>query len=227
MKTAVRALIRNQRLFQSCEDRTVEMAISMARIVELEPDEIVCLQGDHRSPMVLVLSGQLRACGSSHEGREVHLFSIASGRSVGAGYILPDVPVEFHIIATQKSVVAILTREQARQIFMDPSVARTLNLVLSERLNVLARLASEQGVQRAVSRVSAVIASAISESNGDSTEALQLPKQATIAALAGVSRETVSREIATLCRRGIIAKQGRQVFVRDPAALQTIARSPN
>jgi len=40
---------------------------------------------------------------------------------------------------------------------------------------------------------------------------------------ANVSRETVSRVLASLERRGVIAKQGRRIAIRDLVALRSIA----
>ncbi|WP_179401929.1 cyclic nucleotide-binding domain-containing protein [Burkholderia guangdongensis] len=192
-----------------------------ARVKTYEPGAIVCMQGDMQSPLMLVLSGQLRACSISPDGREIQVGTADAGTCAGEAPIITNTPSPVHILATDRCVVALLSREHARQVFADPEVMRAINLRLAEKLTHLVRSTSDQGVQRAASRISAIIADALDDNGGDCTVALKLPNQSLIAARARVSRETVSRELATLQRRGIIMKEGRCIFVRDPATLRS------
>ena len=80
-----------------------------------------------------------------------------------------------------------------------------------------------QGLLRADARISAIIESAIDIAEKDESPLIELPDQATIAAMAKVSRETVSRVLKSLTHQGVIAKEGRRIRVRDRVTLRSLA----
>jgi CRP/FNR family cyclic AMP-dependent transcriptional regulator len=195
----------------------------MARIAEFEPGDYVCFQGDRQSPLVLVISGQLRSFTLSEDGCEIPICAINSGQSTGEPSIIHDSPLPENITAVRKSTVATLTRDHARQLFNEPEVSRALNNAMALQLSHLVERYVTQGLPRAGARISAVIVSAINNAKKDESPLIELPNQATIAAMAKVSRETVSRVLKSLEYRGVIAKEGRQFRVRDCITLRSLA----
>lgn len=215
--------LREQELFKSSDDRVFNLVSKMARIADVKAGEYVCFQGDTESPMILLLSGQLRLCTLSAEGHEIPVGTpLNPGASIGAASIIDESPISVNVIATRKSTVARLLRADARRLFLEPEISRALNRSLARMIQGFASQRAEQGMPRAAARVSAWINSALTET-GDAPTTIELPSHATLGAMAKVSRETVSRVLASLERRGVIAKQGRQISVQDRAALRTIA----
>jgi CRP-like cAMP-binding protein len=216
------ACLRDQELFRSSGDEIIKLASEMARVTDVKADEYVCFQGDIESPLILLLSGQLRTCTLSAEGHEIPIRIFGPGDSIGAASIVDESPITANVIATRKSTVVRLLRADARRLFLEPEVSRALNRLLARSVKGFASQHAEQGMPRAAARVSAVINSALSKV-GDASTTIELPNQATLGAMAKVSRETVSRVLASLERCGVIAKEGRQISVQDRAALRTIA----
>ncbi|MGF6613104.1 CRP-like cAMP-binding protein [Paraburkholderia sp. WSM4175] len=215
------AELERQTLLKTCCQQVIRATADAARVSDVESGDYVCLQGDADSPLILVLSGQLRKCFASEEGDEIGIRTVAAGESIGEAAIVGDVPIPANIIASRKSTIAMLSRVRARQLFADSEVSRALTRSLAAQVTRFAHRYAQQGLPRAAARISAVIVSEIS--SADLLSAVELPNHATIAAMANVSRETVSRVLASLERRGVIVKQGRRISIQDRAALRTIA----
>src|ERR1700688_2942351 len=107
-------LLRDQALFALSSDAILKRASEMARIAEFGPGDYVCFQGDRQSPLVLVISGQLRSFTLSEDGCEIPIRVINPGQSVGESPIIHDSPIQGNITAVRKSTVAILSRAHAR-----------------------------------------------------------------------------------------------------------------
>ncbi|MFM0148083.1 Crp/Fnr family transcriptional regulator [Paraburkholderia sp. RL18-085-BIA-A] len=216
-------LLREQPLFATADDDTVKRAGEVVRLAEFGPGDYVCFQGDPRSPFVLVISGQLRTSILSEDGREIPVRTLNPGHSGGEEPILLNSSIHGNIVAVRKSTVALFSRAHARQLFNEPNVARVLNNSMAIRVMHLIERHAVQGLPRADARISAVIESAINNAEKDESPLIELPDQATIAAMAKVSRETVSRVLKSLTNRGVIAKEGRRIRVRDRVTLHTLA----
>ena len=216
-------LLREQALFSLATDEVIKRASEMARMAEFGSGDYICFQGDPRSQLVLVISGQLRKSALSKDGREIPVRVINPGQSGGEAPILDDSSTRWNIVAARKSTVALFSRSHARQLLNEPDVSRALNHAFAIRLNSSVERHAMQGLPRADARVSAVIESAIDDAQRDECPLIELQDQATIAAMAKVSRETVSRVLRSLRHRGVIAKEGRLIRIRDRIALHTLA----
>jgi CRP/FNR family cyclic AMP-dependent transcriptional regulator len=207
-------LPRKQALFACAGDDVIKKASEMVRIAEFGPGDYICFQGDRRSPRVLVISGQLRKSTLSEDG---------PGQSGGEPPVLDDSSTRWNSVAVKKRTVALFSRSHARQVLDEPDVSRALNHALAIRLNSFAERHAMQGLPRADARISAVIESAINDAEQDESPLIELQDQATLAAMAKVSGKTVSRVLKSLTHRGVIAKEGRLIRIRDRIALHTLA----
>jgi CRP-like cAMP-binding protein len=171
----------------------------------------------------MVLRGQLRSCFASEDGDEIPIRNVGPGESIGEAAIIGDEPIAANIIANRKSTIATLSRSRARQLFAEPEMLRALTVYLAQQVGRFTQRYAQQSLPRAAARISAVIVSEIRGTDDRVVSGLELPGQATIAAMANVSRETVSRVLASLERRGVIAKQGRRIAIRDLVTLRSIA----
>jgi CRP/FNR family cyclic AMP-dependent transcriptional regulator len=219
----LRTHLKKQALLKACSEQLIHATADAARVSDIETGNYACLQGDANAPLIMVLRGQLRSCYASEDGDEIPLQTVGGGESIGEAAIIGDVPMPVNVVATRGSTIATLSRVRARQLFAEPEMLRALSFFLAEQVRGFAQRCTQQSLPRAAARISAVIASEISGTDDRVVSGIELPSQATIAAMANVSRETVSRVLASLERRGVIAKQGRRISIRDRAALRAIA----
>lgn len=215
--------MKNQTLFSGASDDVVNRVIALARITEFKSGTYICHQGDPGSPLILVLSGQLRFSALSENGIEIPIHAVNPGQSVGGPAILCDLPILGSVAAVKKSTVALLSRANARQLFDEPEVLRALSRSMAQEIQDYLQHHAEKGLPRADTRIAGVIMSAIKNTEIDDSPLADLPTHATIGAMAKVSRETVSRVLKSLEHRGVIKKEGRQTRVHDRIALQRLA----
>lgn len=190
----------------------------------LRPGETIISQGDeHGDFAVVVLSGGLKITMVSANGHEIILNYCGPGELVGEIAMLDSGPRTATVTAAVTSDVLLLPsatflaaatsnaasaagvmRELARRV-------RQLNLVIeSDRTFSMApRLA------RALVRL-------LDTEHGDGRLRFD-PNQSDLGAFAGLARENVSRLLSEWEARGIVARHGRALQVRDRAYLETLA----
>jgi len=211
-------VLRNQGLLRNARREVVDLAGKFVKIAQVKEGDYLCIQGDAQSPLIFLIEGQLRLSTYSEDGSEIPVGVVAPLETAGEVSILNRVPVCANVAASKDSTVALLDRAHARQLLDDPDVARALNRQMAQRYMGLVTDRGSQSLPRAGARVSAVIEAAVGE-----RESVELPNQSTIAAMAKVSRETVSRVISSLEKAGVIKREGKAILVRDRIALHQLA----
>ncbi len=221
-KTELRERLAEQTLLANADAATVERVANSARIARYGKGTYVTFEGDAESPLLLVLSGQLRVSGLSAQGDETPVSTVSAGASVGAVSIISNTPSSVNVIANRESTVAIISRMLARQLFCDPQVSLALNGLLASLVSRLVHCQSRREMPRAAARVAAIIIEELGQTHDLGAAPVEPPTHATIAAMAKVSRETVSRVLSSLEVRGLIAKEGRRIRVLDDNALRIL-----
>ena len=119
-------------------------------------------------------------------------------------------------------VVGILGTDMRRLMREHPDIAPKLVISLGRRLRVANERLARQSFQTVQSRVAVVLSDLVEQSrDGDGTagDVLLRITQADIAQLAGSSRESASRFLATLERAGVLTQGRGRIMVHDPGAL--------
>jgi CRP/FNR family cyclic AMP-dependent transcriptional regulator len=223
MEFDAKKLLRQQTLFCASSDDILAWASKMLRFTQYKSGDHICLQGDPHSPLILVTSGQLRVSAISEGGVELPIGVVNPGQSTGETSIIQRLPSPINIRVVRKSLVGLFNRADAHQLFNESNILRALTTKMAFQLREFYERQTSQGVSRADARISAVIESALSTANSDEYPLLEFPNQETIAAMAKVSRETVSRVMKSLELRGVIAREGRQIRIRDRVTLHHLA----
>jgi CRP/FNR family transcriptional regulator len=121
------------------------------------------------------------------------------------------------------TAVALLARDVQRLIRRHPELALKLLAALAERVSRTNERLLQQSFQTVAGRVaSALVAQTIARQAEGAPDADVLIRatQAEIAHLAGTSRESASRFLATLERAGVVTLGRGKVTVHDPSRLR-------
>jgi len=119
-------------------------------------------------------------------------------------------------------VIGILGTDMRRLMREHPDIAPKLVISLGRRLRVANERLARQSFQTVQSRVAVVLSDLVEQSrdgDGQAGDVLLRITQADIAQLAGSSRESASRFLATLERAGVLTQGRGRIVVHDPAAL--------
>lgn len=218
----LRAGLAKQKLFATSDAKTIELLANAARVVDFKSGAYVTIQGEVDSPLLLILSGQLRVSTLSAKGDEAPIRIVSAGESTGAVPIISNRPSDVNVIANRESTIAMIGRTLARQVLCEPRVSVALNRLLASLVGRLIHCHGRREFPRADARVAAVIVDELDLAADLDAAPAEPLGQATIAAMAKVSRETVSRVLSSLELRGLIAKEGRRIRVLDPNALRAL-----
>jgi CRP-like cAMP-binding protein len=158
------------------------------------------------------------------DNREVGLSFLTPGDFTGELSIIDGLPRSASIVATESSLLAFLPRAQAQElIYTQPLIAERI----LKRTVAMVRQASGYrailGISNAFQRFYTLIVQTSRRAPSGLVVMEKLPTQQEIAATINTSRETVSRALRVLLRKGVVEKDRRRLIVRDPEALRRLA----
>jgi CRP/FNR family transcriptional regulator len=186
--------------------------------------EVVFREGDESNTCYVVRSGHARAVREHADGRQIALATFGPGDIFGELAMFDDERRS----ATVETIdvveaLAILGPDMRRLMLRRPQLAVALAGSLARRLRATNERLASQSFQTVQSRVAAVIQGLVEQAvvEGASPDDVQITAtQADLAMLAGSSRESASRFLATLERAGVISQGRGRLVVHDPDALR-------
>ncbi len=185
--------------------------------------EIIFREGDDSETCYIVRSGQVRAVREYPDGRTITLARFGPGDIFGELAMFDDEKRSATVeVVEDTEVVGILGSDMRRLMREHPDIAPKLVISLGRRLREANERLARQSFQTVQSRVAVVLSDLVEQSrdgDGRSRDVLLRITQADIAQLAGSSRESASRFLATLERAGVLTQGRGRIVVHDPAAL--------
>jgi CRP-like cAMP-binding protein len=186
--------------------------------------EVVFREGDESNTCYLVRSGHARAVREHADGRQITLATFGPGDLFGELAMFDDERRSATVEAIDPlEALAILGPDMRRLMLRRPQLAVALAVSLSRRLRTTNERLASQSFQTVQSRVANAIAQLVDRARAEGAQASDVPitaTQADLAMLAGSSRESASRFLATLERAGVISQGRGRLTVHDPDALR-------
>jgi CRP-like cAMP-binding protein len=214
-----RRLLRSVSIFSDLDAGEIAALERLADVRDYAEGALVVSQEDAGDALFVVVRGKLKVVLYGESGREIILSIFKSpGDFFGEMSLLDDEPRSANVIAAEPSRLLTLSRADFRaHISSHPRTALRVLTELSRRLRradaVIGNLALLDVYGRLAGKLRELAAS-----DGEETEegivVRQRPTQAEIAATIGTSRETVSRALSELVRRGYVAMTGKRLLLR-------------
>jgi CRP-like cAMP-binding protein len=184
---------------------------------------VIFREGDASDTCYVVGSGHARAVRENVDGRTITLAHFGPGDIFGELAMFDD-EKRSATIETLDDVeaIAILGQDMRRLLREHPDIAVKLVVTLGRRLREVNDRLTRQSFQTVQSRVATVLSELVRDARSEGAgenDVLITATQAEVAQLAGSSRESASRFLATLERAGIITQGRGKLTVHDPAAL--------
>jgi len=185
--------------------------------------EVVFREGDESNTAYVVRSGHARAIRQHSDGRILTLANFGPGEVIGELAMFDSDRRSATIEAIdQLDLLAILSADMQRLMREHPDIAVKLVVTLGRRLREVNDRLTRQSFQTVQSRVATVLSELVRDARSEGAgenDVLITATQAEVAQLAGSSRESASRFLATLERAGIITQGRGKLTVHDPGAL--------
>jgi len=176
-------------------------------------------EGSLPAQAFLVLRGRVRAVRRGEGGREITLEVFRPGDLIADAFLAPDQPLANDWETVEPTTLLVIPREAlvgfARQM---PELGLTLGRMVVGRLNRSKDLAVGLALSDVQSRVIAALRF-LARQEGEGQEMpdglllRRRPTQQELANLIGACRETVSRMVSDLTRRGLLTPQGRSLLI--------------
>lgn len=218
------ALLSSLEVFSALERRELAEVARVAVPRSFDRGEVIFREGDPGEALYVIRSGSVSIRRNSNDGRTLALAELRAGSMFGElaafGGEVRSATAE---ALESTTLVAILGSDMQRVLRSDPDIALKMLSALAERVRRLNDRLLAQSFQTVPGRVAgallAQVAARQGEGAGDS-EVLVRATQAEIAQLAGTSRESASRFLATLEREGVVALARGKVMVHEPDRLR-------
>jgi CRP/FNR family transcriptional regulator, cyclic AMP receptor protein len=186
--------------------------------------DVIFREGDESNTCYVVRNGHARAIRQHNDGRTLTLANFGPGEVFGELAMFDADRRSATVEAIEElEVAAILGPDMRRLMREHPDITVKLAIALGRRLRELNDRLTRQSFQTVQSRVATVLAELVRAAQGEgagAADVLLTSTQAELAQLAGSSRESASRFLATLERAGIITQGRGKLTVHDPEALQ-------
>lgn len=223
MTASTQQLLTNVPVFASLGDEDLELVAEVCHPRRIPAGELVFREGDASNTCYIVRSGHARAVREHADGRQIALATFGPGDIFGELAMFDDERRSATVEAIDDlEVLAILGPDMRRLMLRRPQLAVALAASLSRRLRTTNERLASQSFQTVQSRVASVIAQLVEQSRAEGGPETDVPitaTQADLAMLAGSSRESASRFLATLERAGVISQGRGRLTVHDPGAL--------
>jgi CRP/FNR family cyclic AMP-dependent transcriptional regulator len=210
--------IRNASFFSLLNDSEMDILVKIAKVRKFNKGYIIFEEGDMRSALHIILKGKVKISVYDEEGKEYMLDLIAEGGFFGELSLFDELSGFANIIALEETECVVLERRDFINLLMG-NPAFTVSIV--KTLLTKLRAANERIVGLALLNVEKRILQYLTEIGGKSGVKVKDrviiehgPTQVEIANYCGCSRETVSRMIKNLVRKGRIAVIKRQYTLR-------------
>ena len=218
------ALLARTEVFGDLSERELDEVAQTAVPRSWERGEIVFREGDTGDTCYLIKSGAVLLTREHQDGRMIALAELRSGDMFGELAMFRGETRSATAEAIESTeAVALLAPDLQRLIKRNPDIATKLLAVLAERVRRTTERLLQQSFQTVAGRVaSALLAQTVARQaeGGPDNDLLIKATQAEIAQLAGTSRESASRFLATLEREGVVTLGRGKVTVHEPARLR-------
>jgi CRP/FNR family transcriptional regulator, cyclic AMP receptor protein len=218
------ALLARTEVFSDLEERELSEVAQVAVPRAWQQGELVFREGDVGDTCYLIRSGAVLLTREHQDGRVVALAELRAGGMFGELAMFRGETRSATAEALEATeAVALLARDVQRLIKNNPEIASKLLAALAERVSRTTERLLQQSFQTVAGRVAgALLAQAVARQaeGAPETDVLIRATQAEIAGLAGTSRESASRFLATLEREGVVSLGRGKVTVHEPERLR-------
>jgi CRP/FNR family transcriptional regulator len=209
-------------LFRGLTEKQLDLMAEVFPRKRYDPSQIIFSEGEPAAGFYILLSGRLKIYKLSLEGKEQILHIIEPGEPFAEVALFSETRFPAYAEAIEKSEVMFLSRNAFRQLIgNDPTIAMNMLAILSQRLKYFTRLIEDLSLKEVPQRLAAYLVFLAHRERSDQVT-LGISK-GQLASLLGTIPETLSRIIARMAGRGLIAVSGRKISILDTENLELLA----
>jgi CRP/FNR family transcriptional regulator, cyclic AMP receptor protein len=218
------SLIRSAPFFAGLGERSVEQATAQAVIRNHPANQIILLENDWGSSVYFILEGWVKIRTYNLDGKEVTLNILGKGEVFGEMASLDEAPRSTDVMTLVPTVIANLPSQDFVQLLeAEAQAGIRLAQLMARRLrqvNRRLRLRESDSTSR-VADVLLFLADGQGVKGNQGIEIPNLPHRE-LSSLSGLARETVTRVLSKLEKKGLIQRQQDVLLIPNATALEKI-----
>ena len=220
-------LLAENYLFRGIPLDELEDLVERSPVVHKEANASVVKKGDPGDSMMVVLSGRVRICCYSEDGKELTLNLIAPGQCFGEIALLDGQSRTADAVTMVPTELLIVSRNDFLPwLEQRPKVCMQLMMVLCERLRRTSAQLEDTLFYEAPYRLARSLirlADSFGREEGESTVIDLKLSQQRLGTLVGLTRESTNKCLTEWQRENIVDRKDGLIVIRDREALQLIA----
>ncbi len=214
--------------FTGLDDESLTEAASSCRFERVEAKRQIIAYQDDSAHVFFIVSGTVRVVIHSLSGKEISYRDLEGGEMFGELAAIDGQHRSASVVAVTETLLVAMPETAFREaIKTQPTVAEAVLQRLTRLVRLYSQRLYEMRILDVQSRIRAELLRLAEDSLGEDNTATisPLPTSADIAARVNTRREAVSRELASLTRRGLIERQQKSLMIRDFAGLNQLVES--
>jgi CRP-like cAMP-binding protein len=205
----------------ACGPDIAEVVTARARLEAYPPRAALRTGHEPDERLFIVIDGHARMHAYSLDGRLVVVEDFFSGDLFGEGALTGAASSADEVSAVEQTVAGIIAAPEMVALMSQYSaVAMAMSRLLVARLASLTRRLVEGSTLSATGRIHAELLRLARA--GDGTRISPAPVNAQLALRVASTRETVSRTVSALLKRGILARDGEDLLIVSPHRLEEL-----
>lgn len=220
--TSMSASIRTAPFFEGLSDGVVDKAIAHVVMRAHPASQVILLENDWGSSVYFILSGWVKIRTYNLDGKEVTLNILGKGELFGEMAPLDEVPRSTDVITLAPTVIGNMPAQDFVQLLnTEPQSGIRLSQLMARRLrqvNRRLRLRESDSASR-VADILLFLADGQGKRSENGTEIPNLPHRE-LSSLSGLARETVTRVLSKLEKKGLIVRDRDILCIPDTHALE-------
>lgn len=216
--------IRDTPFFQGLPPEAVEQATAQVVIRRHPANQVILLENDWGSSVYFILDGWVKIRTYNLDGKEITLNILGKGELFGEMAPLDEVPRSTDVITLVPTVIGNLPAQDfVHLIHSEPLAGIRLSQLMARRLRqVNRRLRLRES--DSTSRVIDILLFLVDGQGKPSDEGFEIPNlpHRELSSLSGLARETVTRVLNKLEKKGLVKRDRDVMCVPDVAALEKL-----
>ncbi len=209
-------------LFTGLSEESLQRVTSHAVTRSHPANRVILLENDWGGSVYFILEGWVKIRTHNVDGKEVTLNIVGRGEVVGEMAALEEVPRSTDVITlTPTTVSSIPAPDFVNLLNTEPLAGIRLAQLMAKRLRQLnrrLRLRESDSVSR-VADTLLFLAEGQGKKRENGIEIPNLPHRE-LSSISGLARETVTRSLTKLEKKGLIVREPDVIYLLDPLALE-------
>jgi len=211
-------LLRRVSIFAHLDDAALLGLLRQMSVKRWHGGAIIVGQQEAGDALYVLASGQAKVVLFGENGREMTLSVLGAGDFFGEMSLFDGKPRSANVVAMEDSVLLVLERPSfLAHLATSPRTALSLLGQMADRLRHADEIINNLALHDVASRLARTLVN-LAESGGEAREdgilIRRRPTQQDLANMVGTCRETVSRALSSMARRGLVIARGRSLLLR-------------